>query len=238
MGKQIPRPPTKQRGYALFMISVLLTVLMLVGIQFLARASSSLQLAAYARDSGEALLVAENSMNMLFGQFLNGADLDLDGRRDIEEAALDPAAIPATLPLPYLYYVTAGSGVDQDSPSLLQRVANGEAHNRQTPLSAPAVSSAANHLRIDDLFGVGFAPRVYVQHDDGRFAPAARSWNAETERKKGVAWLELTRGRDGDLRLYACGVGQVGTSRAYVQRQIGQVSAPVLGGSIAPLIQS
>lgn len=218
------RPTHKQGGYTLVALVVVLSMLGVASMQYMERTAQSLQMSGYARDSAESLLLAEAAMNMVYGRFIYDGDLDrVNGPDNL--ASINTKATPPTIPLPYMYYVTAGDGIDQSQPSLLQRVADGEAAAQGADVDDRAVPSDIPRLRVDNLFnaGGGFAPLMFGQDDnDPGLQVRNGTWTGLESPRKAAAWLELVRDPDTErLQVFVEAVGQVGNAKSYVQRFVG-----------------
>jgi hypothetical protein len=190
-------------------------------MQMIGRSAASTLMAGQNRDNAESLNVTENALNLILGRFIYDGDLDGDGAIDYQEAAFDPAAPPADLPLPYLYYVSGSGAVDQPAATLLQRVANGEARAVSRSGLSQRIAASTAQLGVQDLFGSDFQPLLFVQDSDGTIRQSTRSWDAETAAKKAAAWLELALNDSGDMDVFVAAVGQVNGARSFVQQRIG-----------------
>lgn len=228
----------REQGYVLLTVVILLGVLSVVVSQFLSRAVQATQTAGYGRDSSESLLLAESAMNMLYGQFVFDGDLNGDGVADREQRP-NLAASPAAVPLGYMFYIAgSGPGIEATDPGLLQRVADGEAWAQGANITTQAVASAAARIEVNDLFGNGFSPVLFVQDNNGDIVRANTTWDNTRGPRKAAAWLELVRNEDpdsgGSVKVYVEAVGQVGHAKSYVQRYIGEYSN-TLGTNVGAL---
>ncbi len=230
-------PPRRERGYLLIVIAVLLTTLMVVTTQFMARSAQNTRMAEITRDNAQSLQLAESVSNLLHGYLSYNGDLNKDGIPDKDQIVVDLVKPPAKLPLPYVFFVTSGKEIDQAKPSILQRVADGEARSVKTGASSQAIKQDKRHLSVQGLFGKDFAPLVYVIDDKGDLVPSTKNWKDEKSYQRATAWIELVRSPGGSLLFYVAAVGAVGDSQSYVQRFIGEASE-TLGGGIGPLNQS
>lgn len=229
-----------QGGYALLAVVVVMSVFTVVSLQYMERTAKSIQLSGYGRDSSESLLMAEGAMNMLYGRFIFDDDIDGDDINDNTET-IDSTKSPPGIPLPYMFYVTGGHGIDQTAPSLLQRIANGEASATSGAVENHSIS--ASKLRVDDLFqgGPGTAPLLFVQDTDnaGHLKISHGSWNSTNDTHKAAAWLELVQSptQAGKIQVFVQALAQVGNSKSYVQRFAGTFSA-TLGRRFGALNES
>ncbi len=234
----------RQQGNVLVVTALFMLVLMGASTHFYYRATASTTLAGSARDNAESLLLAESALNMMLGRFSSGLDSDGDGTTDKIEGGVIQQNMtnPAGLLMPYMYYVTAGAGIDQTQPSLLQRVADGESLGSVVGgLAGQDVSSASNVLRVNALFGAGFSPQLYTLNNNSLLIDsAAADWDSETNASKAAAWFELAQNPNDSaaLDLYVQAVAAVGDSKSYVQRYVGTYYANIAIGSIAILAEA
>lgn len=226
-----------ESGYAVLLVAVILSILLVVAMDFLNQTTRSSQMAENSRDSAQARQMAENAANLLYGRFTYGADINGDGITDKLQAGVDPAQPPVTLSLPYVFFVTEAGAIDQTTPSLLQRVADGEARNEPGEIVTQRIPSTITRLIVNNLFSAVYAPLMYVQDASGEIVLSAKYWAQENAYQKAAVWLELVKSSAGDLNLYVSSASQVGSSKSYVQRFVGTYSA-TLGGAIGPLNQA
>lgn len=230
----------RQAGFILPFALVLLVLLIMLSAGFFNRSADSALFSGSARDSSQAMLLAESALNRLYGQFANGKNVDgLNGvdKDDIKDLPVAMATPPSPLNVKYLFYRTGGAGIDQTGPDLLQRVANGEARNTGATLTTQGLANGTTMLKTNNLFvSSAMRPMLYVRDSTGLSASSATSWDAETGAEKVAVWIELTRNatHSGWLDVYVQAVAQVGAAKAYVQRYIGAYTdnlggAPVLG---------
>lgn len=236
-----PKRQCRQNGFVLPFALVLLVVLIMLSAGFFNRSADSAVFSGIARDSGQAMLLAESALNRVYGQFANGKNLDGQGTdADAVDAKSIMAAIaspPATLSVKYLFYRTSGTAIDQYQPDILQRVANGEARNSGASLTSQAVTNGTAWLKVNNLFVSNtMRPMLYVRDSAGLSASAAASWDAETAVEKVAVWIEITRNssHSGWLDVYVQSAAQVGAAKAYTQRFIGSFT-DTLGGWLPPL---
>lgn len=227
----------REAGYLLIVVAVLLTTLTIVTTQFMTRSAQNTRMAEITRDNTQSLQLAESVSNILGGFLTYDGDLNKDGIADKIQVVIDPLNPPAKLPLPFVFFVTTAKEVDQTKPSVLQRVADGEARGVKTAVSSPAINADKNQLSIEGLFGKNFAPLVYVIDQNGDLVASNKSWKNEKSYQRAAAWIELVKSPGGSLRFYVAAVGAVGDSQSYIQRFIGE-AGQTLGGGIGPLNQS
>ncbi len=264
--------PHAQRGYILPFVLVLLMLLMVGSASFFYRSAQGTQLSGATRDYDQARLLAESSMNLVLGRITNfsgvsvvgtGAavipcvaaasapavnDLDCDSVPDANEAK--PASFTPTLPLPlgYEYFRTnaPGAGITEYSPGILpgilQRVANGEAHNTGNPLTDQSVLTSVNALRINDLFiSASLRPLLLTQGSNG-LVFSSSTWDREPASEKSAVWLEVSRDPDPGhaswFSLYLCSAAQVGNAKSYIQRYVGAYTDQLGAQVIAPLSEA
>ena len=227
--------PKRNSGYILVLTIVLLAALLVMSLSFFKRTADSLQVSGYNRYAAESLVVAESAMNMLYGRYVYNADLDGDGVKDIEER-IDLKSL-TDLPLPYMYFVSTDTEIDQKLPSILQRIANGEARGEGHTLSNHQVSSDAHRLLISNLTTSKAKPVIFQFNDSHQLVKTSRSWTdlASSSEKGAAVWLELVKNEDmeGTVQVYVQAVGKAGSSKSYLQRYIGNFKTTLgveLGG--------
>ncbi len=217
------RAPCSQDGYILPFVLILLVMLMVGSASFFYRSAQGTQLSGATRDYDQARLLAESSMNLVFGRITNFSintavvnvsaavipciaaasapavnDLNCNSVPDANEAK--PTSFTPALPLPvgYEYFLTnaAGAGITEKSPGILQRVANGEARNTGNPLADQTVPINVNALRINDLFiSATLRPLLLTQGRNG-LTFSSNTWAAEPAAEKAAVWLEVSRDPD------------------------------------------
>ncbi len=235
-----PKQPHRQNGFVLPFALVLLVVLIMLSAGFFNRSADSAVFSGTTRDSGQAMLLAESTLNRLIGQFSNGRDVDGQNGADASDAKALMTALaspPSPINVKYIFYRTGGAGIDQNGPDILQRVANGEARNSGSALASQAVSNGTGRLKINNLFVSNvMSPLLFVHGSNGLGASAAASWDAETAAEKVAVWIEVTRNplHTGWLDVYVQSAAQVGGAKAYVQRFIGSYK-DTLGNWVPPM---
>jgi len=248
----------QQSGYILVMSAVFLFLLMAGSAHFYFRTSENTLASGTVRDSSQALLLAESVMELMRGQLvLNRLDTDNTTRvaacadannnnatSDICEAAQIRGNMsdPSAQLFSYMYYISSGSALEHSSPSILQRIANGEAADAEaSTLATQKVTEGDTQLRINDLFGGAFAPRLYKLNGNSLLvASSASTWNAETASEKAAAWIEVIVNPDNPnaVDLIVQAVAQVGKAKSYVQRYAGSFSSGTTLGSVSVLSEA
>jgi len=242
---RIQLPPSRERGYILLLVAVFMLVLMGSSAQFFSRVTENTRMSGSMRDNNEAALLAESALNHLMGQFVNTLDANANGVADQSDAGAiqlnmpDPTAVL----MPYMYYVSAGTALDQTAPSLLQKVADGEASNAAAAaLVVPRVSNAAQTMRVNNLFiSASIKPMLYTLNNNGLLINSvAANWNAEAGASKAAAWIEVTQDpvQADAVDLYVQSVAQAGNAHTYLQRYIGTYFSSVTIGSISVLAEA
>lgn len=221
-------------GYILVITVVLLAALLLMTLKFFERTSDSLQMAGYDRGATESLLVAESAMNMLFGLYQHDANLDDDGEQQIPD--IQEALDLNNWPLHYMYFASADNEINQAMPSILQKIANGEARNESGSVNSNIVNIASQRLKVENLYAGSAKPIVFEFNAQDQIILSTKSWAdiKSTNSKAGVAWLEIVKNDSlqGDYQIYVQAVGRVGNSQSYVQRIIAYVDSRL--GSFLP----
>ncbi len=230
------RPGTQSAGYILVVTVILLAALLVMSLSFVERTKDSLQIAGYNRGAAESVLIAESAMNLLYGRIIYNADLDTDGINDIEERINFNR--PEQPPFPYLYFVSATNNIEQASPSILQRIANGEARGENGSVASHIVNPGSARLKVTDLYSGNARPIVFEFDAQNRMVVSNKSWS-ELEGKNtkaAVAWVEMVKNDnlDGAFQFYAQAVGKAGNSKSYVQRLILKTDT-VLGSDVPTL---
>jgi len=215
-----------QRAYILIFSLILLALMLVASLSYFEQSSSSLQISGYNRDSSESLMLAESAMNLVYGNFVFDKDLDDDQIVDnIAPLNIDNPTAENGIPVEYAYYISNGTGIDQQLPSLLQRVANGEARNSGGTGNGHSFSASQNVLLIENLFTGSAKPIVFELNSQGQLVPSTKSWAtlSTTHTKSAAGWLELVRNPqlEGTIQVYVQAVSKVGDSKSYVQRLIG-----------------
>jgi len=234
---------TKQSGYVLLYVTILLIALVFASSKFLERTMMSMKNSGENRDSAESLLLAESAMNLVYGQFIFDGDVDGNGSIGNEAAIDNRIPINFNDPLPYIdlhyvYYVSDGSGINSQIPMILQWVADGEAIAQGEGISGQIISSSTSKLIIADLFTSINSPLLYNTDETGNLVKQGTSWNNLISTKKTAVWMELVcnPNDDGAAQLYVQAAAQVGDAKSYVQRYVGAYER-TSGVLISPLNQ-
>ena len=149
-------------------------------------------------------------------------------------------------PLDYIFFVNdGGTGLTETRPSLLQKVANGEAKGvsdsaARVP-SNQVVAEGTADLTINDLFSNSHKPLLYAMNQNGLLvASNSASWTGITTQDKAAAWLELTRNVADNtaMDIWVQAVGQTGFSRSYLQRYVGTFYPPTQLGGLSALVEA
>ena len=224
--------PKKQSGYILIVSVILLGVMLIATLNFFEQSADSIQMSGYSRDSSEALLLAESAMNMLYGTFK--FDGDIDGDENIDRSEGFSLQDPSPLPLPYMYFRSDLDtiGITATQPSILQRIADGEARSGTTKtavnIANNVVPELAQHLLINELFNTNTRPVLFTLNETNQLDFITDKTWAETineNDKAAVAWLELTRPTEnGPVEIYVQAAAKVGRSINYVQKFVGTFS--------------
>jgi hypothetical protein len=245
-----------QSGAILLVVIFILGVLIASAMQFFSVATDSTKISGAARDSIESMLFTESAMEMLRGSFIN--NLDRDGVIGVEDCDVSGVSLdkceasyvrknimaPQASLLSYMYYVSDDTAIDQTGPSLLQKLADGEAafDTSNGQLASQKISSAVTMLRVNDLFNDDFKPLLYTVNENGLLVNSvAANWDAETSTHKAAAWFEIALNPDDNaaIDLYVQAVSQVGGARSYLQRYAGTYfDNDTLGGLVSPLAES
>jgi len=238
----------KQDGYIVIVTIALLATLLSVTIGSFERLKNNRQLSGYNRDSAESLLLAESAMNFMIGLYQTTSmdgDAFIDGNEVIN---INLLPISDNLPTPYFYFVSnAGGTIDQNTPSILQRVANGEAMNLSNPLANRVVPFASNNLLISDLFvDANTRPMVFTLNGVNLFQIEAINTSGEWDAaatiaanpKIAAAWMEIVDDPNiiGSLEVYIAALAKVGRSKSYVQKLYGTVNTN-LGPGVPEIVQ-
>ncbi len=251
-------PGQQQSGYIMLLVAIFLLILMAGSAQLFTRIAEDTITSGTLRDSTESLMLAETAMENLRGQFIGTLNTvvetptdDLD--RNIAGALTNNIANPDTILFPYMYYVTAGGGLDQTQPGILQAIADGEAANTTaSTMTARSITFAANlRLRMNDLFaspgGTAISPMIFTLNSSGLLTAipttTAASWDAvdtTTMPEKAAAWIEVTQNPTiaTDVDLFVQAMGQVGNAKSYVQRYIGTYNTVTILGNISALAEA
>lgn len=215
-----------ERGYILLMAALFMAILAAGASTLLRQVDRDAAVSGAVRDQRLALAIAEAALNKLWGDFANQLDSDGDGTLDRDETAalFQNQANPAPFLMPYMFVVSAGGGIDQTEPGLLQRVADGEARASSAggPISG-IIAAGVTESSLDSLFETGRGPVLYTVGGDGILrASASPTWTGEPATLKGAAWIEVIKSttNPGGIDLVAESAGQAGAAKAYVQRTI------------------
>ncbi len=212
----------KNSGYILIVTLVLLSALLIISLNYLERTADSMQLSGYNREAAESLVLAESAMNFVYGNYNYGADLDKDGNNLVDsDQPIDINALNA-LPLPYLYFVTAAGvpAIDQALPSILQRVANGEARGTGNGINGHVVSADSQQLLVQNLYSEPARPLVITLGVNNELEVSANNW---ADISTGAAvWFEIVQNPvlNGSFQAYIQVVSKVGNAKSYSQRLI------------------
>ena len=217
------KSPKNQNAYILMLSIVLLLAMLIASLNFFEQSTDNIQISGYNRDSSESLLFAESAMNTLYGRFVFDKDLDNDGKADnTEKLDIDN---PGQLPLHYSYFITNGNGIDQALPSMLQRIANGEARNNGSSGTNNTFSINQNEILVENLFTQTAKPILFEFDAQNKLIISNKNWTdlSSGNSKTAAAWLELVRNPElaGTIQVYVQSIAKVGNSKSYVQRLIG-----------------
>jgi len=245
----------KQQGAVLVLTVIFLFIMLGSSLHFFGQIVDDVKISGASRDSDESLLLAESTMELMRGRFINNLDTDQTINVvscNVGGVSLDKCEAseigkniddPSAQLLPYMYYVSSATAIDQTQPTILQSIANGEATN-ETPsaMAEQKVSSATTKLRVNDLFGAGFNPRLFAVNTDGLLEDSAiADWDTETSIQKAAAWIEviLNPANSSAVDLYVQAVSQVGNGRSYLQRYVGTYFiSDTIGELVSPLSES
>ena len=244
-------PPGRQQdGFIVVVVAVFLLILMAGSAQLFGRIADDTRTSGVLRDSSASLMLAETAMEYLRGQYINTldtvAETPTNGLDQVIAGQLTGnMSDPDDILFPYMFYVTAGAGLDQTLPSLLQKVANGEAAAvDSSALTTRGVSADVNQMRVNDLFaspnGTSVAPMLYILDDNTGLLTAsnAEDWDSETSPEKAAVWLEVIQNpnNSSSVDLFVQAIAQVGEAKSYVQRYVGTYSSVL--GNIAALSEA
>lgn len=226
----------KNQGYILLLVLLFITILMVAGGYFFIRMTSHTQASGEMRDIMRSSQLAEAGLNLVLGQYLDTQTGNSGAVTSLATFNVDSdmaSIVGITNAIPNLYYITdtnAGFIINQRTPTILQRVANGEAANAtSTILNSPQiVTSEANPLsmlRVNDLFIVNSTtrPRLFKLNAAGLLTPSAKtSWNAEDASAKIAVWFEAIQNPQFNeaVDVYIQAVAEVDGVKSYVQRYV------------------
>lgn len=259
MKNRQPNPPPSirtQSGYILLFAAIFLLILGIAASQMFSRSSESTMMSGAVRDQDKALLMAESALEHLRIRFAtNRMDTDTTARtadcidvngntQDACEAALLQKYMdtPDSYLFNYMYYVTNGNGLDVNQPSLLQKLADGEATNiAESTLTSQNISDSTQRLRIPDLFSTGFKPILYTLNEKGRVvASNANDWHSETSINKAAVWIEVTQNpkNSQSVDLFVQTAAQVANAKRYLQRYVGTYNSTNMLGFVSALSEA
>lgn len=263
-----------QGGLALVLVLVLLLITALASVFFYNSMVGSTRLSGANRDNTASLQLAESALELLRGGFSNQLNSDVNDEtihaadctkshvvgetstlysldncevyeviRDLDSSTHITDTIA---PLDYIFFVSdAGAGLTETRPTLLQKVANGEAEgiadNGARVPSTQVVAESENELSLNDLFSNEHKPLIWSMNANGLLTPNnSASWTGATAQEKAAAWLELTRNPDDDtaMDIWVQAVGQTGFSRSYLQRYVGTFYPPTTVGGLSALVEA
>jgi len=224
--------PRKQAGYIIVVTIILLGAMLLATLNYFEHSADSMQMSGYNRDASEALLLAESAMNMLYGQFIFGHDIDnTDNTNSADKDQVFDDSVPENLPLHYMYFVGDDNTIDAIQPSILQSIANGEARSGShtaVAVSNHRVPDTATRLLVSELYTNNntLKPVLYTLDNNNELQiNTVDTWTSifNSTDRAAVAWLELTRtdATDNTLRIFVQAAARIGDSRNYVQRFVG-----------------
>ncbi|MFV2058196.1 MAG: hypothetical protein ACC707_17150, partial [Thiohalomonadales bacterium] len=241
----------------LILSAVFLFVLVASSAHFYYRTTENTSMTGIARDSNKALLMAESAMEHLRGEFVQSR-LNTDNTTrvttcvdgGVTDDTCESAAIqgnmdnPTTKLFEYMYFISASNALENTTPQLLQRIANGESSLiAANQLTSNKIVAGTAQLRINDLFnsGASLQPRLYTLSANSRLtASAAADWDAEINPQKASAWIEVivNPNNANAVDLIVQAVAQVGKSKNYMQRLVGSFSPPDTIGNISALTEA
>ena len=211
--------------------------MVIVSSKFMTSSLTSAKTIGYNRDASESFVLAESALNWLYGRFVYDGNIDtsddaIDNQININlEDARDLANH-------YMYFVSDNIQINQTEPSVLQRVANGEGNNSNGLVNGRVIPETTATLLVDDLFTDVARPVVLFQTADG-IQQSDRSWNQVPGNNRAAVWIELVGDplQGNRIHLFVQSVAEVGQSRSYIQRYIGQYS-DALGYDISALTEA
>lgn len=245
-----------QSGYILPFTLVVLAILMLVSASFFSRNNDSTGMSAMRRDHDLALMLAESSINRVIGRFYNDdaalysigcpsmsmiGDMNCDGLHDNPESR--PTSFNPTLPLDvgYQFFASNGNtGITETAPTLLQKIADGEARATGSNLTSQSIATNIQYLRVSDLFVNSSVRPILFRNGSSGLIASTSTWSGETADSKAAVFVEITRNSSkvSWLDLWVCSVAQVGDSKAYGMRYIGSFTDTWGGAIPAPISES
>ncbi|MDH5326110.1 MAG: hypothetical protein OEZ68_17510 [Gammaproteobacteria bacterium] len=246
----------QQTGYILLLASIFLLILGVAASQLFSRSSDSTQISGSVRDQDKALLMAESALEHLRIRFVtNRLDTDVSVRSNdcidangTTQDACEGALLQKNMNTPdaflfsYMFYVSKTGGLDVNQPSLLQKLADGEASNAPvTPLTTQKIPASRQRLRIPDMFGTAFHPVLYTLNENGRVVSStAKNWDGETSGNRAAVWLEITQNpHDADsVDLFVQTVAQVERAKRFLQRYVGTYQSSQRLGFVSALSEA
>lgn len=230
-------PQAPQQGYILIFVAVILLALISLSVSFFSGSITSNKIAGYNRDAEESFMLCESALNLVYGGFIFQGDFNQDQKVDNEQTInLDN---PLPLPNPYMYIVSDNGKIEQTTPSILQRVADGEARAVSGTVNSASISPTSTSLMINDLFSNSVKPILFIQDSNG-IQQTTGNWNSVPNSPgKAAVWIEVIRDsvQPNKLYLFVQSAAQVGKSKSYIQRYIGGYS-DILGGQVNALTES
>lgn len=230
--------PNQQRGYALLITVILLLALSMISIRFFSGSLTESKIAGYNRDAEESFQLAESALNTVYGGFIYNADF-YDEDDIIDNQAVINLDEPLPLPNPYMYFVSGSGLIEQTVPSILQRVADGEARSTGGTVNGSQVSPTSTTLLLSNLFNGTAQPLIFTPSDSG-LQQRDDAWSTLPANKgKAAVWIEITRDafQENRLYLFVQSLAQVGKSKSYIQRYIGEYS-DLLGTNVWALTEA
>ncbi|MDH5232265.1 MAG: hypothetical protein OEY38_19560 [Gammaproteobacteria bacterium] len=230
----------KNKGHVLLLVLIFLSILAVLSSQSVDRQLMETRVTVNKNDFHKSLEIAENSIHFLIGRFVSDADFNQDGVVDKDQGNIDESLVPK---LTYSFFVSDGSGISETVPSIIQRVADGEAYGSSAILLSPSIALENTALRIDALFADSFAPLFFSYTDQGELLTIEnQTWSQSTQHNKVCLWLETVKDPliDNQYNVFVQAVAQSGKSKTYLQEFLGAYlidDAQVLGTALSPLTQ-
>ena len=265
------RPPLRhERGITLILVLILLVIAVAASAFFNNSMVNSTRISGANRDNSASLLLAESAMETLRGRLLNEMDDDNGGESDtcddsceLHEIVLEEYLASSTDVLTmlaeadYVYFAGDGTnGISETRPSVLQKVANGEAAmlGSGTRVTSQEVASSMDEILCQDLFsggtpmlfttgpGLDWAGSTTSNTNNLLVASAYASWDAQKagndyNQTIAAAWAEITQNPANlnAMDLWVQAIAQVGWSKSYLQRYIGTYYPPAGGGGLTDI---
>jgi len=251
------RPPLRhERGITMILVLLLLIIAVAASAFFNNSMVNSTRISGANRDNSASLLLAESAMETLRGRLLNEMDDDYGGESDscddsceIHEIVLEGYLASSTDVLSmlteadYVFFAGNGtSGISEFRPSVLQKVANGEAAmlGSGTRVTSQEVASSMDEILCQDLFtggtpmlfttgpGMDWAGSATTNTNHLLVASAYASWDEQQagndfNKTIAAAWTEITLNPadSNAMDVWVQAIAQVGWSKSYLQRYIG-----------------